>query len=53
MTIERFSFHQWLLEKREQFVTFTLEEIASVAIMSGYSEKEVMEWMGKKDRRHI
>jgi len=38
---DRLSLQDWLLENREQFSTFMLEEIADIAVCSGYSRKEV------------
>ena len=49
--IQAFTFREWLQEHREQFITFTIEEIADVALASGYSRREVGEWMGKSDGR--
>lgn len=53
LTVARFSLKEWLLEHKEQFVTYTQEEIADIAIMVGYSAKDVAEWITKKDRRYI
>ncbi len=49
--VARFSLNEWLLEHREQFVTFTVEEIAERALTCGYSQEEVDLWIKKKDRR--
>jgi hypothetical protein len=53
MVIERFTLNQWLQAKREQFVTFTIEEIAEMAIACGYTEDEVNHSILKRDRRFL
>jgi hypothetical protein len=44
---------EWLLEHREQFITFMLEETAEIAVISGYSQDEVDRWFNRKDPRFI
>ncbi len=53
MAVDRFTFNEWLLSKHENFTTFTIEEIAMEARVSGYSEEEVRRWMEKKNSRSI
>ena len=49
----RLPLKDWLLENQERFSTFMLEEIADLAMCSGYSRQEVDQWFNKKDRRFI
>lgn len=45
-------FDQWLYDNSDRFVTFTLEEIADIAIATGYSKEDVTTWHVKlRDRR--
>ena len=53
MVVDRFTLNEWLLEHREKFITYSNEEIAEVALASGYSRSEVETWMARKDRRLI
>lgn len=38
---------QWVHENRERYVTFTIEEIADMARVHGFSEDEVKEWLAE------
>lgn len=49
----RLSLQDWLLERREQFSTFMLEEIADLAVCAGYSRQEVDQCFNRKDRRFM
>lgn len=51
--MERLDLETWLNENRSVFLTFTMEEIAARALVSGYSKEEVENWITetKWDRR--
>ena len=53
MAVERYTLNQWLQAKREQFITYTIEEIAELALACGYTEKEVEASILKRDRRFL
>lgn len=53
MVVDRFTFNEWLLEHRENFITYSMEEIAEIALASGYSRAEVDAWMDRKCTRLI
>ena len=53
MVLPRFTFREWLIEHKEQFVTFTLKEIADVALMSGYTPEEIESWFRIKEKYHV
>ena len=53
MVIDRFTLNQWLQAKREQFTTFSIEEIAEMAIACGYTQDEVEHSILKQDRRFL
>ena len=44
---------EWLSDNRDTFITFTVEEIAARALVAGYSQGEVDNWITevKWDRR--
>lgn len=51
--MERLEFRDWLERNNERFITFTLDEIADIAIASGYNREEVCVWLVslRQDRR--
>lgn len=51
--IQAFTFREWLQEHREQFITFTLQEIGDVALASGFTRQEVSEWLQRNDPRYL
>ena len=53
MSLPRFTFKEWLLEHKEKFLTFTIREIADIALMSGYSQEEIERWMTGKKKYYI
>lgn len=53
MVIERYTLNQWLQAKREQFVTYSIEEIAELAITCGFTKEDVDHSILKQDRRFL
>lgn len=50
---ERRTINQWLQAHREQFITYMIEEIAQVALASGFTQKEVDASILKNDPRFL
>ena len=50
---ERPSLEEWLISHREEFITFMLEEVAQIALISGYAQEDVDRWLYHKEQRFI
>lgn len=45
--MENIDLEKWLELNRERFITYTLKEVADVAIASGFSQDDVDLWIRK------
>jgi hypothetical protein len=53
MTLPKFTLNEWIQEHHDDFITFSVEEIATAARYAGYTEEEIAASIIGKDRRFL
>lgn len=45
MEAEKLNIREWLYRNRERFITYSIDEIADIARMEGFTESDVSRWI--------